>query len=60
MKETNRNPKISLLISTVVLFGILSVFIGCGFFGHDNNPPSIETLTDETIADRLQVIAVLA
>ena len=29
MKETHRNPKVSLLILTVVLFGILSVFIGC-------------------------------
>ena len=58
MKETHRNPKVSLLILTVVLFGILSVFIGCGFFGHDNNPPSIETLTGETITDQTLTLAV--
>ncbi len=58
MKETHRNPKVSLLILTVVLFGILSVFIGCGFFGHDNNPPSIETITDETITDQTVTLAV--
>lgn len=58
MKETHRNSKVSLLISTVVLFGILSVFIGCGFFEGDNNPPSIETLTDETITDQTVTLAV--
>ena len=54
MKETHRNPKVSLLILTVVLFGIFSVLIGCG----DNSRPSIEAITDDTVTDRSLTLAV--
>ena len=58
MEETNRNPKVSLLILTIVLFGISFALIGCGFFEHDNNPPSIQTSTGETITDQTLTLAV--
>ena len=58
MKETNRNPKVSLLSLRVVLFGILFALISCGSFEDDNNPPSIETIADETITDQMLTLAV--
>lgn len=42
MKKTNSNPNISLLILTVVLFGISFVLIGCGFF---NDEPQVVAST---------------
>ena len=54
MKNTNSNPNISLLILTVVLFGISFVLIGCG----DNNQPSIKAMTDDTVADQSLTLAV--
>ena len=57
MKRTNSNPNISLLILSVVLFGISFVLIGCESLEGDNNQPSIGTITDDTVTDQSLTLA---
>lgn len=48
MKSTSLNPKIILLILTVILFSMPFVLIGCGGFD-ENSPPEIEPINDRTL-----------
>ena len=58
MNNTNNNLNISLLILTVVLFGVSFVLIGCGSVEDDNTQPSIGTITDDTVTDQSLTLAV--
>ena len=57
MRDTNRKLNVSLLILTT-FFHISFALIGCGFSEDDNNPPSIQTSTGETITDQTLTLAV--